>query len=58
MAELTRRCASRCRSYWPVAPNADIELQDKVLDAILEQVGGWKVQRYVRRTWPSSPTST
>jgi hypothetical protein len=26
--------------------NDDIELQDKILDAILEEVGGWKVERF------------
>ena len=25
---------------------ADIELQDKILDKILEEVGGWKVEKY------------
>ena len=25
---------------------ADIELQDRILDAILEETGGWKVERY------------
>ena len=25
---------------------ADIELQDKILDDILEKVGGWKVERF------------
>jgi hypothetical protein len=24
----------------------DIELQDKILDQILEEVGGWKVEKY------------
>ena len=46
MASSPRRCASRCSSSWPAAREADIELQDKILDRILAEVGGWKVERY------------
>jgi hypothetical protein len=58
LAELTEEMRISCRSSWPAAPEADIELQDKILDKILEEVGGWKVSVTASRTWPSSPTCT
>jgi hypothetical protein len=46
MAELTKEMRISFQLVMAGRSVADIELQDKVLDAILEQVGGWKVERY------------
>ena len=41
-----RRCASASSSSSQGGRKDDIELQDRILDAILEEVGGWKVERF------------
>lgn len=49
MAGLTEEMRISLQIVLAGRSEADIELQDKVLDAILEQVGGWKVQRYCEK---------
>jgi hypothetical protein len=46
MAELTEEMRISLQIVLAGRSEADIELQDKVLDQILEEVGGWKVKRY------------
>jgi hypothetical protein len=49
MAELTEEMRISLQIVMAGRSEADIELQDKVLDAILEEVGGWKVERYCEK---------
>ena len=58
MAELTEEMRISLQIVLAGRSEADIELQDRVLDTILGEVAGWKVERYCKRTWPSSPTCT
>ena len=49
MAELTEEMRISLQIVLAGRSEADIELQDKVLDKILEEVGGWKVERYCEK---------
>ena len=46
VAELTEEMRISFQIVLAGRSDADIELQDKILDAILEEVGGWKVERF------------
>ena len=49
MAELTEEMRVSFQLVMAGRSVADIELQDKVLDQILAEVGGWKVERYCEK---------
>ncbi|HLA80255.1 MAG TPA: FAD-binding oxidoreductase [Thermoleophilia bacterium] len=49
IAELTEEMRISFQIILAGRSEADIELQDKILDTILEEVGGWKVQRYCEK---------
>jgi hypothetical protein len=46
MAELTEEMRISLQIVMAGRSDGDIELQDRILDTILEEVGGWKVERY------------
>ncbi len=45
-AELTEEMRISFQLVLAGRSRADIELQDQILDAILDEVGGWKVERF------------
>jgi hypothetical protein len=49
MAELTEEMSISFQLVMAGRSVADIELEDWVLDQILAEVGGWKVERYCQK---------